>query len=112
MTARPDADGWSARLAHLAALARVDALAIVLPSRDGPATYVAHNLAPVPWSMTRAAASVVSTLNQRVPSRIAGASIAFADGRSADGVATAPIVWKEQVVGALVGLATRALEPD
>ncbi len=105
MTQRLDADGWSARLDHLAALARFDALAIVLSSGEGQTTYAAHNLPAVAWAGTPAGAVIANTITQRTPGRLDAAGLPLADGRSARTLAAAPIVWREQAVGALVGLA-------
>lgn len=112
MTSRSDADGWSARLAHVAALVRVDGLAIVLGTDGAPTTYAAHDLAGIDWSQTPAAATIVNVLTQRAPAQLGAAGIQLADGRTADALAAAPIVWKDQLVGALVALATRPLAAD
>ncbi len=112
MTVRLEADGWSARLAHLAALTRVDALAIVLPSRDVPTTYAAHNLPPIAWSNTPAAATIMNVLTQRSPGQLGGAGIPLAAGGTAEALAATPIVWRDQLVGALVAASARAINPD
>jgi signal transduction histidine kinase len=112
LSSRIEADGWPARLAHLAALTRMDGLAIVLPSRDAPTTYAAHNVATVSWSNTPAAATVMNVIAQRAPGQLGAAGIALADGRSAQALVASPIVWKEQLVGALVGVATRGVETE
>ena len=58
MTARPEADNWSARLANLAALSQYDGLAIVLPGAGAPTTYAAHNLPTLTWSASPAARTI------------------------------------------------------
>ena len=112
MTGRLDADGWSARLSHLAALARVDALAIVLPGGDVPTTYAAHNLPPINWSISPAATTVTNALTQRAAGSQSAVGIPLADGRTAESLVAAPIVWKEQQVGAHVAAAARPISPD
>ncbi len=112
MSTRLEADGWSARLSHLAALAHVDALAIVLPGQAAPTTYAAHNLPAVSWSATPAAKTIATVLQTRAPGQLSAAGIPLADGRNAESLAAAPIVWKDQLVGALVAAATRPLTPD
>jgi len=112
VTARLEADGWPVRLSHLAALMRVDALAIVLPSRDAPTTYAAHNLPSISWSNTPAAATIAGVLSQRKAAQLGAAGIPLADGRNAETLVAAPIVWKDQLVGALVGVAARPVAAD
>ena len=112
MTSRTEGDGWSGRLEGVAALLHVDALAIVLVSGGGPSTYAAHGLHAVAWPRTTAAATIVEVLAQRVPAQLSGPDIRLADGRTADALAAAPIVWKDQLVGALVALAARPLSSD
>jgi len=112
VTSRTEADGWAARLSHLAALARVDALAIVLPGRDEPTTYAAHNVSALAWNSSPAARTIVSALTRRTASQQANAGMPLADGRSAESVAAASIVWRDQLIGALIGLATHPLSPD
>lgn len=111
-------DGWPTRLSHLAPLVRMDALAIVLPAQTdagGPGaltTYAAHNLPATMWSATPAAATIANVLAQRAPGQLGAAGILLADGRNAGSLAAVPIAWKDQVVGALVGLAARPLADD
>ncbi len=112
MTVRLEADGWSARLSHLAALAHVDAVAIVLPSRDAPSTYASYNLPQLSWSNTPAAATIMSVLTQRKPAQLGAAGVPLADGRNAETLVAAPIVWKDQLVGALVAIAARPASAD
>jgi signal transduction histidine kinase len=112
VTTRSDADGWAARLSHLAALARVDALAVVLPGRDEPTTYAAHNVSSLAWNTTPAARTIASALTRRTAAQQSNAAMPLADGRSAESVAAASIVFREQLIGALIGLATRPLSND
>lgn len=111
MTVRLEADGWSARLADLAALSRVDALAIVLPAQGSPTTYAVHNLPPTNWSATAAAATIANAMSRRDTGQLGAAGIELADGRNADTLAATPITWREQLVGALVALTTREFGP-
>ncbi len=112
MTARLEADGWSARLSHLGSLAGVDALAIVLPGRDAPSTYASHNLPQIAWSNTPAAATVANVLMERRTAQLGAAGVPLSDGRNAESLIAAPILWKEQLVGALVALAARPAAAD
>ena len=114
MTARPEADGWSARLGHLAAMTRVDALAIVLPDQGGgtPTTYAAYNMPQISWSATPAARTIATVLQERAPAQLSAAGLSLADGRNASSLAASPIVWKDQLVGALIAALTRTIEAD
>lgn len=112
MASRSDSDGWTIRLTHLAALLHADAVAIVLPSGAAPTTYAAYNLVAVEWAHTAAAATLMNVLAQRTPAQLGGAGIPLADGRSAGAVAAAPIIWKEQLVGALVAVAVDAIAAE
>ena len=49
MSSRTSADFWSARLAHLAALGKLDGIAIVLPGQSGLSTYASHNIPQTGW---------------------------------------------------------------
>src|SRR5438105_7050643 len=108
MTSRVSGDGWTGRLEQLAALVRMDALAIVLPSRDTPTTYAAFNTSNLAWPNTPAAATVANVLSQRQPAQLGGTAMPLADGRSAESLTVTPILWKDQLVGALVGMAARS----
>ena len=110
MSARLDADGWSARLSHLASLLRADAIAIVLPGAGGPTTYAGFNLPATSWSATPVASTIANALSQRAPGQQRDADVTLADGSTASSAAATPIVWKDQLVGALVALATRPNE--
>ena len=107
MTQRMEGDAWGGRLASLAALTRFDALAIVLSSREGQSTYAAHNLPAVAWANTPAGTTIANVVAQRTPESLGAVGLPLGDGRSAETLEAAPIVWKEQSVGALVGLAAR-----
>jgi signal transduction histidine kinase len=112
VTARLDSDGWSTRLAHLASLLRADALAIVLPGAGAPSTYAAFNFPPTAWAETPIAATISNVLNLRTAGHQSGAGIALAVGGMAGTVAATPILWKDQLVGALVGAARRPIEEN
>ena len=104
MSVRMDADFWSARMAYLAKLAHADALAVVLEvSGAGFVTYVADNVAADPsWNGTAGPA-----LRRAFDAREAGqtgGSFGLADGRVATTLAVNPIVWNDQLVGALASL--------
>ena len=107
MTSRTDADGWTNRLAHLAALTRMDALAIVLPSRESPTTYAAFNTSNLAWPNTVAAATVQSVLTQKRAAQLDSIDMPLADGRGAQSLCATPIAWRDQLLGTLVGLAAR-----
>jgi signal transduction histidine kinase len=112
VTARPEADNWSARLANLAALSQYDGLAIVLPGTGAPTTYAAHNLPTLTWSASPAARTIANVLAQRAAEQLDAAGIPLADGRNADSLAVAPVVFRDQLVGALVGVAARPIGPQ
>ncbi len=107
MSARLDADGWSARLSHLASLLRADAIAIVLPGNGSPTTYASFNVSTTVWSATPIAGTITNALAQRLPGQRGEAGVTLADGNNASSAAATPIVWKDQLIGALVALATR-----
>jgi len=110
MSGRLDTDLWPVRLASLARLASVDAIAVVLADRDGFRTYVAHNLPTTAWTATPAAAVFARVHQRRTPERLGAAGVALADGRNADTLLAAPILWNDQSAGILaaftVGRAT------
>ena len=110
MSTRLDGDGWSSRLSYLASLTHVDALAIVLPSQGTPSTYAAHNVPPTMWAASPAASMIASVYAQRQPGQIDDASFALADGRVAGAMIATPIVYRDQLIGALVAATSRALE--
>jgi signal transduction histidine kinase/putative methionine-R-sulfoxide reductase with GAF domain len=105
MSMRLDADFWAARMAYLRKLARADGLAVVLEvGTDGLMTYVADNIRPqFPWNEAATAPIIRSALQTRQPQQ-AAVQLALADGRAAAVLCVAPIVYGEQVVGALAAL--------
>ncbi len=111
MTTRQDADGWSARLGHLTALARVDGLAIVVAGQGTPTTYAGYNMPAIAWSATPAARTIATALQQRTPGQLNAMGMPLADGRNAGSLAAIPIVWKDQLLGALVAAAIRPMDP-
>jgi signal transduction histidine kinase len=111
VTTRQDADGWSARLGHLTALARVDALAIVVAGQGTPTTYAGYNMPAIAWSATPAARTIATALQQRTPGQLNAMGMPLADGRNAGSLAAIPIVWKDQLLGALVAAAIRPMDP-
>src|SRR5438309_10224914 len=105
MSVRLDADFWAARMAYLSKLAHADALAVVLEMRDdGFVTYVSDNLpSDVPWNGAALGPVLRGVLDSRAAAR-ADTVLPLGDGRAASAVHVAPIVWNEQLVGALVAL--------
>src|SRR2546423_4644286 len=103
-------------MSYLAKLARADAIAVVLQMKDdGYVTYLAHNLASdTSWRSGAPAILLGKAFNERVNAEVSGGvAIRLADGRIADALAVAPVVWKDQLVGALVALvAGRPVGPD
>lgn len=99
---RVEVDAWTARLARLASLARVDGLLVVLPPADRPKTYAMHNLLPEILAEPRAAKAVGEAIALRSTGRADGMNITLADGRTAASLVVAPVIWREQLVGALV----------
>lgn len=116
MTLRLDADFWSARMSYLAKLARADAIAVVLQMKgSGYVTYVAHNL-PIDaqWSNGLAGVLLAKTMTERATDQATnGVSLTLVDGRVADTLAVAPVMWKDQLVGGLAAmLVGRVFSPD
>ena len=107
MTSRTDSDGWSGRLAQLAALTHMDAMAIILPARENPSTYAAYNTSSLAWPNTPAASTVATVLTQKRPVQLGSAAMPLADGRVAESLTTAPVVWRDQLLAVLVGMSTR-----
>jgi signal transduction histidine kinase len=105
MSVRPDADFWSARMAFLGKLARADAIAVVLEvASEGYVTYAGDNLPADPgWNGAVAGPLIRSTLESRQPGQ-ASVVLPLGDGRAASSIFVVPIVWNEQVVGALAAL--------
>src|SRR2546423_15661147 len=101
MSARVDADFWSARMAFLGKLARADAIAVVIEVKDeGFVTYAADNFPSEPgWNGAVVGPLIRGTLDSRRPAQ-AGVLPAPADGRAAPSILVAPIVWNDQLVRA------------
>ena len=103
-------------MSYLAKLARADAIAVVLQMKDdGYVTYVAHNLgSETSWRSGAPAILLGKAFTERVNAEVSGGvAIRLADGRIADALAVAPVVWKDQLVGALVALIVgRPVGPD
>jgi signal transduction histidine kinase len=105
MSARPELDSWSARIGYLGKLARSDAMAVVLEVRnEGFVTYAGDNLPSDPgWNGAAAGPLLRATLDTRRAGQ-GSVVLPLADGRAASSMFAAPIVWKDQLVGALVAL--------
>ena len=105
MSARSDADFWSARMAFLSKLAHADAIAVVLEvANDGFVTYAGDNLPTDPgWNGAVARPLIRESLDARVAGQ-APVVLPLADGRAAASLFVAPIAWNDQLVGALVAL--------
>ena len=105
MSVRLDADFWAARMAYLAKLAHADGLAVILEvPGEGFVTYVSDNLpSDAPWNGPALRPIIRGTLDGRSPAR-ADVVLPLADGRAAAAVHLAPIVWNDQLVGALAAL--------
>src|SRR4030088_102121 len=105
MTVRLDADFWSARMVFIGKLARAAPIAVLLEVKhEGFVTYASDNLSSDPgWNGAVAVPLIRSTLDSRQPGQ---ASVVFplADGRAASSIFVAPILWNEQLVGALAAL--------
>ncbi|HLZ47961.1 MAG TPA: GAF domain-containing sensor histidine kinase [Candidatus Limnocylindria bacterium] len=100
-----DGDFWSARMAFLCKLARADGIAVVLEVKnDGFVSYAADNIPSDPgWNGAVAAPLFRRALDTRQLAQ-AGVVLPLADGRTASTICVAPIVWNEQLVGALAAL--------
>ncbi len=107
MSVRLDADFWSSRMAFVGKLARADAIAVVLEVRgEGFVTYVGDNLpSDLGWNGAVAGPLLRNAVDTRRAAQ-AGVVLPLADGRAASVLFVAPIVWKEQLVGALAALRT------
>jgi signal transduction histidine kinase len=100
MSSKAGADFWSARLAHLAALGRLDGIAIVLPGQGGLATYVAHNIPPKDWDGA-AREMLQRVFDTGTTEHLRNGAIQLTDGRTAETLLAAPIVWRDQIAGTL-----------
>jgi signal transduction histidine kinase len=103
MSSRAGADFWSARLAHLAALGRLDGIAIVLPGQAGLSTYVAHNMPETGWDGA-AREMLQRVVDTGTTEQLQNGALQLSDGRSAETLLAAPIVWRDQIAGALAAL--------
>jgi len=99
-------ESWSWRLAALAQMGHVDALAVVLPLGDGRYfPYAVHNLAVGAGWLTNATQLLVSASRQRrAPQLRADPGVALVDGRAAAWLLVAPIPWGDRVLGGLLVL--------
>ena len=112
MSSRASADFWSARLAHLAALGRLDGLAIVLPGQSGLSTYVAHNIPQTGWEGP-AGEALLRVVQTGTTERVQNGALQLGDGRQAQTLLAAPIVWRDQIAGALAAfVAGREIRDD
>jgi signal transduction histidine kinase len=103
MSSRAGADFWSARLEHLAALGHLDGLAIVLPGQGGLSTYVAHNIPQTGWDGL-AGEMLLRVVETGTTEQLKNGALQLGDGRSAETLLAAPIVWRDQIAGALAAL--------
>jgi len=105
MSVRMDPDFWSARMAFLAKLARADAIAVILEVKnDGFVSYAADNVPSDPgWNGAVAGPLIRRALDTLQPAQ-AGVMLPLADGRAASTLCVGPIVWNDQLVGALAAL--------
>jgi signal transduction histidine kinase len=103
MSSRAGADFWSARLEHLAALGHLDGLAIVLPGQGGLSTYVAHNIPQTGWDGL-AGEMLLRVVETGATEQLRNGALQLGDGRAAETLLAAPIVWRDQIAGALAAL--------
>jgi len=112
LSSRASADFWSARLAHLAALGRLDGIAIVLPGQAGLATFVAHNIPQTAWEGP-AGEALLRVVQTGSTEQIQNGALHLGDGRDAQTLLAAPIVWRDQIAGALAAfVAGREIDAD
>ena len=113
MTVRLDADFWSARMAFIGKLAHADGIAVVLEVKnEGFVTYASDNVPSDPgWNGAVAGPLIRSTFESRRGGQ-ASVVLPLADGRATSTIFVAPIVWNEQLVGALAALRTGGLFDD
>jgi len=116
LTLRLDADFWNARMGYLAKVARADAIAVVVNMKgEGYVTYVAYNLpTETKWSVGLPSAMLAKAMAERASDQTtSGVTLVLSDGRVADTLAVAPVVWKDQVVGGLAAmLVGRSFAPE
>ena len=100
MSSRTSADFWSARLAHLAALGKLDGIAIVLPGQSGLSTYASHNIPQSGWDGA-AGEALLRVVQTGSTEQVQNGTLRLGDGRDAETLLAAPIVWRDQIAGAL-----------
>ena len=105
MSSRASADFWSARLAHLAALGRLDGIAIVLPGQSGLSTFVAHNIPQTGWEGA-AGDALLRVVQTGTTEQVQNGALRLGDGRDAQTLLAAPIIWRDQIAGALAAFVT------
>jgi signal transduction histidine kinase len=112
LSSRASTDFWSARLAHLAALARLDGIAIVLPGQGGLATFVSHNIPQTSWEGP-AGEALLRVVQTGATEQVQNGALQLGDGREAETLLAAPIVWRDQIAGALAAFVSgRAIGAD
>ena len=112
MSSRASADFWSARLAHLAALGHLDGIAIVLPGQSGLSTYASHNIPQSGWDGP-AGEALLRVVQTGSTEQVQNGALQLGDGRAAQTLLAAPIVWRDQIAGALAALvAGREISDD
>src|SRR5438045_2386081 len=103
-------------MAYLAKVARADAIAVILKLKgEGYATYVAHNLPnETKWTEGLPAAMLTKAMADRASAQATSdVRLMLSDGRAADTLGVAPVVWNAQVVGGLAAmLVGRAFTPE
>jgi signal transduction histidine kinase len=100
LSSRTSADFWSARLAHLAALGRLDGIAIVLPGQSGLSTFVSHNIPQTGWEGA-AGDALLRVVQTGTTEQVQNGALRLGDGRDAETLLAAPIIWRDQIAGAL-----------
>ena len=100
MSSRAGADFWSARLARLAALGRLDGIAIVLPGQSGLSTFVSHNIPQTGWEGA-AGDALLRVVQTGTTEQVRNGALRLGDGRDAQTLLAAPIIWRDQIAGAL-----------
>lgn len=102
MTVGLDADFWSARMAYLAKLARADGLAVVLATREtGFVTYVSHNVGHRAWGDPPFSDVIARVMRDRSTEQLP-VRLPLERGSDATAALVTPVVWNEQLVGALI----------
>jgi len=112
LSSRASADFWSARLAHLAALGRLDGIAIVLPGQSGLSTFVSHNIPQTGWEGA-AGEALLRVVQTGTTEQVQNGALRLGDGRDAQTLLAAPIIWRDQIAGALAAfVAEREIGDD